>query len=329
MFVIDESPFKAELDAKKATLAQMEAQLTLNQITLRRYEQAQPGAAVSQQDVDIAKANVKQADAQVAGAKAAVQSAQINVDYCRVTAPIDGRISRKNVTTGNLLTAGGAGQGGTLLTTIYSVDPIYHYVDVDERSILRYQKLAAEKKRISARDAQIPVFLQLLDETGFPHAGVVDFVDNRVDPTTGTLRARGIFPNHDGRLTPGFFGRALIPGSGKYTTLLVPDSSIGSDQNIHYVAAIDADNVAHFKTVKTGALFGQLRAIESGIELTDMIVTNGMVKVRPGIKVSPIEKPIDPTLLQLKMAAMPTTQTSPQTMPSSMPTTAPVEKGAP
>ena len=203
LFNIDVRPFKADLDVKLADQQKAQAQSEIAETNFEREEEAIKAHAVSQQDYDNAKAARDQANAELASAKAAVELSRLNVEWCQVTSPIDGRVSNKLVTVGNLVN-GGAGQA-TLLTTIQSVTPIYCYVDVDEHSVLKYQKLSVEKKRVSARDSQIPCFLELANETGFPHAGVVDFVDNHVDPSTGTIRARGVFPNANGQLTPGFF----------------------------------------------------------------------------------------------------------------------------
>src|SRR5262249_3313723 len=161
-------------------------------------------------------------------------------------------ISRKMVTEGNLIN-GGQGQT-TLLTMIVSLDPIYCYVDADENAVLKYQKLAREGKRVSARDAQIPCELGLPNEHGFPHQGVVDFVDNRVDPNTGTLRARGVFPNPDRSLTPGFFGRLRVTGSGKYQALLIPDRAVSTDQAQKFVYVVNDKDEVEYRPVKLGPI---------------------------------------------------------------------------
>jgi RND family efflux transporter MFP subunit len=239
------------------------------------------------------------------------------------------------VTVGNLIN-GGAGQA-TLLTTIQSIDPIYCYVDVDEHSVLKYQKLAAEGKRISAREAKIPCFLQLSNETGYPHTGVVDFVDNHVDPTTGTRRARGVFPNGSRVLFPGFFGKIRVSGSSQYLTLLVPDSAIGNDQSERTLLLVNKDNVVVPRIVQVGALFGELRAIVGGLNADDHVIINGQMHARPGATVAPIMAtiPVDPVLfaetraavapLQAEhRAASSTTQSAadPPKRPSTNPTTA-------
>ena len=172
--------------------------------------------------------------------------------------PIDGRVSNKQVTVGNFVN-GGAGPVTTVLTTIQSVSPMYCYVDVDEHSVLKYQKLAADGKLASARGGKVPCFVQIGNETDFPHDGVIDFVDNQVDAATGTQQVRGILDNKDGVLTPGFFARMRIPGTGRYQTLLVPDTAIGYDQDERSMLIVDADNKVIPRQVKVGAALSYLR----------------------------------------------------------------------
>jgi RND family efflux transporter MFP subunit len=267
-------------------------------------------------ELENARQRMKEGEAAVASAQALAREMQLNVDWCKVTAPISGRISRKNVTPGNLVN-GGTGNT-TLLTTITSIDPIYCYIEADERSVLKYQKLATEKKRVSARDAQIPCFLALANEQGFPHSGMVDFVDNRIDPATGTLRARGVFSNTDGRLLPGTFGRVRIPGSGRYKALLVPDAAVGTDQNQKFLLIAGPDNTVEYRLVKLGALFDGARAIEDGVTETDRIIINGRQRARPGTKVTPTEVTFDANI-SLTAPGSPATQELPPTSRSSTP----------
>jgi RND family efflux transporter MFP subunit len=309
LFVIDDRPFKAELEAREADVSKAEAQEALADVQYKRSDQLHKIKSVSDQDYDTAVANLKQAQAALLSARAAVKTAALNVEWTRVVAPITGRVGRKNLTIGNYVT-GMAGQG-TLLTTIQSINPMYCYVDVNEQAILKYQRLAKEGKRVSARDARIPTYLGLSNEEGFPHAGVVDFVDNKVEVSTGTLVGRGVFPNPDGMLTPGFFARVLLPGSGKYEALLVPDAAVETDQDSKYLLVVTPDDTAEVRPVKLGALFGKLRAIESGVSETDRVVVTGMQLARPGSKVAPTEKPIPPEALRLVMPIPPTTQASP------------------
>lgn len=322
---LDNRPFQADLDSKVASEGQAAAQVDIARITYEHLKGLMPEQSASKIEFQQAEANLKQAQAALAGAKANVESARLNVEWCRVTAPIAGRISRKLVTPGNLIT-GGSGTG-TLLTTIASINPIYCYMDADERSVLKYQQLAREGKRVSARDTQIPCFLQVLSETGFPHEGVVDFVDNRMDPTTGTIRGRGVFPNPNGWLVPGFFARVRVPGSGRYQALLVPDAAIINDQNQKLLMVVRADDVIDPRPIKPGALFGDLRVIQSGIGLTDRVVVNGLMQARPGMKVVAHEAAFSTESISLTAPGSPTTQGLPVTAESDA--TAPAPPGGP
>ncbi|HKQ48285.1 MAG TPA: efflux RND transporter periplasmic adaptor subunit [Phycisphaerae bacterium] len=302
---LDVRPFQADLDAKIAAEAQAAAQVDLAKVDFDRIEGI-PKDSRSRTEYDTAAARLKEAEALLSAAKANVESARLNVEWCRVTAPIAGRISRKLVTEGNLIT-GGSGTG-TLLTTIASIDPIYCYVDADERSVLKYQRMSREGTRTSARDAYIPCFLQLTDETNFPHEGYIDFVDNRIDPTTGTIQGRGVFKNPKGYLLPGFFGRIRIPGSGKYQAVLVPDEAIVADQDQRLVMTVGPDDVVQPRPVKLGALFGNLRAILSGVGASDRIIINGLMQARPGAKVSSHEAEISMTAFESASPDRPTTR---------------------
>lgn len=288
--VIDDRPFKADLDLKEAERKKSEAALAIARVTSRRLSalQRENSGAVSQQDVDNALAVVEQAEAALESAKAALESARLDLEWCRVLSPIDGRISYKMVTVGNLVN-GGAGQA-TLLTTVQSVSPIYCYVDVDEQSVLKYQRLAQERKLLSAREGALPCNVQIGSDP--PTQGVIDFLDNHVDPTTGTLRMRAVLKNASGELIPGLFARLSVPGSGRYHAQLVPDAAIGNDQNQHNLLVVGKDNKVSVRPVTLGALFGDLRAVASGIEPGDRVVVNGQMRARPGAVVVPNEVPI-------------------------------------
>ncbi len=285
LFEIDARPFEAELSGRLAAQAEAAAQLEFSQIEYNRLE-AIPASARSSTELDRASATLERAAALLDAARAAVELARLNVEWCQVKAPISGRVSERMVTPGNLI-SGGTGQS-TLLTTITSVDPIYCYVDADERSVLKYTDLARKGRRVSARNAQIPCVMQLADETGFPHRGVVDFVDNRANPETGTIRGRGAFPNPDGAMLPGFFARVRVPGSGRYDAVLVPDAAVTTDLNQKTLWVVDEGDVVRARPVVLGALFGDLRAVESGISETDRVIINGLMHARPGAPVKPV-----------------------------------------
>ncbi|CAN5699295.1 efflux RND transporter periplasmic adaptor subunit [soil metagenome] len=310
LFVIDSRPFEAQLAKAQAEVARAEAQRAYAENEFKRLEGMRSSGVASERERENARQRMREGEAAVASAKAIVVDAQLNVDWCRVTAPISGRIGDKLVTAGNLVN--GASGNTTLLTTIRSVDPIYCYVEADERSVLKYQRLATEKKRVSARDAAIPCFLALADEQGFPHRGMIDFVDNTIDPNTGTLRARGVFDNADRALSPGMFGRVRIPGSGRYKTLLIPDSAIGTDQNQKFLLVAGPDDTVQYRVVTLGALFEGARAIESGVTETDRVIIKGQQRARPGMKVAPVEVTCDANI-SLTAPGSPATQQLPAT----------------
>ncbi|CAN5709766.1 efflux RND transporter periplasmic adaptor subunit [soil metagenome] len=290
LFEIDARPFEAELAKAEAAIERTEAAKAYAEDAFRRNEIGVANKGVAQLELENARRQLREAEASIASAKADAQVSRLNLEWTKVTAPIAGRISRKYVTPGNLINGG---QGAaTLLTTITSVDPIHAYLDVDERSVLKYQKLSLEKKRVSARDTPIAIFLGLSNENGFPHEGIIDFVDNKIDIQTGTLRGRGVFANPTGFFTPGMFVRLRVPGSGAYDTLLVPEAAIGSDQDQRFVTVVGADGTVARRPVTLGTRFNLLRAIESGVTVDDRVVITGVQRAFPGAKVTMIESAI-------------------------------------
>ena len=219
-------------------------------------------------------------------AEAAMQAAQLDLEFTEVRAPIAGRISNARVTAGNL-TTGGSTASATLLTTIVSFDPIYCYFDADEASVLRYRQLYREGKRVSAMFEPIPAQMALGNEQGFPHKGKIDFVDNQLNPATGTIRARGVFPNADKLMSPGFFARVRIPGNGEYDAVLIRDSAIGSDQGRPFVLTLDEKNVAVYRAVKLGPIVDGLRVVREGISAVDRVIVSGLMNSRPSVLVQP------------------------------------------
>ena len=214
----------------------------------------------------------------------------MNLEWTRVTAPIAGRVSRMYVTVGNLIN-GGAGQA-TQLTTITSVDPMYCYVSVPERSFLKYQSYAERQKKSGLEAAKLPCLVRLENETNFPHEGVIDFVDNSLDQNTGTIQMRGVIANPNGALTPGLFAEMRITGSGPYQTLLVPDAAVGAEQNERVLMVVGKDDVVASRKVKLGELFGSLRSIVDGLKPDDRVIVNGLQLARAGAKVKPQDAPI-------------------------------------
>ena len=212
--------------------------------------------------------------------------AALNVDYARVTAPVSGRVSRYVVTRGNLIQSGDQ-NGGTLLTTIVSVDPMYCYFDMDERTVLRVRQLIREGKAKSAGETRWPVSLGLGTEEGFPHQGTINFEDNQLNPKTGTLRVRGVFPNKDEALTPGFFARVRVPIGQDHKALLVADRAIDTDQGEKVVYSVDKKHEVVSRPVRLGALHDGLREIRGGLEPGELVIVSGLQQVRPGMTVEP------------------------------------------
>ncbi len=285
LFVIDPRPYQAELDRWQAELKQAETRLELASNEAARAETLLKTKAISEEEADSRNKLVTQTLAAIQSGRAMVDTARLNVEYTRITAPISGRVGRKLITEGNLVNSGMG--TSTLLTTIVSLDPIYCYFEPDEQSILKYEQLGREGKQPRLRGNDMICELALGTETGFPHRGVIDFVDNRIDPTTGTLRIRGVFPNPgpDHALDPGAFARVRVPASGKYKALLIADAAIGSDQEKKYVLAVNDQDVLEYKPVKLGPVVDGLRVVREGVKAADWIVVNGLMNAMPGAKV--------------------------------------------
>lgn len=232
-----------------------------------------------------AESGISTANAAIETAKAAVREAELNLSYTKITAPVAGRVSRKNVTEGNLISGGS--EQSVVLTTIVSTDPVYFVFDASEQRVLRFQRLTLEGSRKSARDVRYPVYLGLVDEEGFPHSGYIDFVDNRFDPNTATMTARAVFGNPNGILTPGLFGTMRLAETIPFQGWLVPDSAISTDQSDQLIYVVDAENKIVPRRVETGSLAFGLRIIRGGITADDRIVISGLQRVRPGIIVDP------------------------------------------
>jgi RND family efflux transporter MFP subunit len=257
----------------------------LGQIELTRVQRLKDSGAVSEEELDQRKSTVAQTEANVAGSQAALEAATLNLNFTRVTSPVDGRVSRAEVTRGNLVTGGN--NGGTLLTSVVSIDPIYLYFDADEQSYLRYTQMAHSSEGLGSRDSGNPVHVGLANEEGFPHGGTLDFVDNQLNPQTGTIRARAVLPNKDGRLTPGMFARVQLLGSGEYSAILIDDRAVNTDQSQKYVLLLGANNQIEYRKVKLGRVIDGLRVVREGLKNGDVVVVNGAQRVHPGITVTP------------------------------------------
>jgi len=293
LFVIDPRPYQAEVDRVTAELQLAQARLELAKSDYARAQKLLEFRAISQEEADTRAATERQALQSVEAARANVNASKLNVEFTRVTAPISGRISRKLVTEGNLINGGSA--ESTLLTTIVSLDPVYCYFEADERSYLKYVRLARDGKQPSAREAKQPVYLALADEKTFTRKGYIDFVDNRLDPKTGTMSGRAVFTNTDLGLTPGLFARVRLQGSDPYKAVLVPDEAVGSDQAQKYVFVMNGDNMIEYRAVQLGPLIHGFRVIRTGLRPNELFVANGIQRARAGIKVTPEKRAITAT----------------------------------
>jgi RND family efflux transporter MFP subunit len=285
LFVIDPRPYQAETDHAAADLKRYKTSLDLARIELARVQRLKDSGAVSEEELDERKSTVAQAEANSAGAAAALEAATLNLNFTRVTSPIAGRVSRAEVTRGNLVTGGT--NGGTLLTSVVSMDPMYLYFEGDEQAYLRYGQMARNGERPSSRDSANPVRVGLANEEGFPHTGKVDFVDNQLNPQTGTIRARAVLDNKDGVYTPGMFARVQLLGSSEYTAILIDDRAVNTDQNQKYVFLLGANNQVEYRRIKLGRVIDGLRIVREGLKAGDVIVVNGAQRAHPGITVTP------------------------------------------
>ena len=229
---------------------------------------------------------MRNAEASVQANEAAVRQAELDLQFTELRAPVTGRIGDRRVTPGNLITGGTSGTT-TLLATIVSIDPIRLEFTFDEAAYLRYERFSASGREVTGRGGSVIVSLRLIDEADFVHRGYMDFVDNVIDKTSGTIRGRAVFSNPEETFTPGMFARVRVPGSPSYPALLVPDSAIASEQARKYVLVVDGENTAQQRYVTLGQLVGNLRVIKDGLKAEDRIVVIGLMRARPGAKVTP------------------------------------------
>lgn len=284
LFTLDQRPAQAAIASARAQLAQAQAQLNLAKAELTRAEVLLSSQAVSQAEFDAKKAAVQTAEAGVAAANAQVRARALDLEFTRVTAPISGRISDRRVDAGNLI-AGGSSMGD-ILTTIVGSTPIYFVFDASEATALKYQREATQ--------GPVPIEVRLQDETTFSHKGVLDFTDNSIDPTSGTIRLRGILQNANGFLKPGMFGHAKLAGAAEYQAMLIPDAAIVADGPRRLVYVVGKDGEVGAKPVQTGPLVNGLRVIRTGLMPDDRVIINGLQRARPGQKVQPQDGQITP-----------------------------------
>jgi RND family efflux transporter MFP subunit len=286
LFTIDRRPFQIVLEQMRANLAQARANLAFTEADLARGQELLHNKTITEQTFDARTQAKRVAEAAVAAQSAMVRSAELDLDeYSELRAPTDGRIGDRRVAVGNLVT-GGTGGNTTLLATIVSVDPIRFEFTFDEASYLRYQRFAGASQQVASRDGGVSLALKLIDEKDFQHSGKIDFVDNVIDRSSGTIRGRALFDNKDSIFTPGMFGRIRVPGSPPYAALLVPDTAIGSEQARKFVLVVDDAGIARQKYVTTGQFDGGMRVIKDGLTASDRVIVNGLMRARAGQKVN-------------------------------------------
>jgi multidrug efflux system membrane fusion protein len=285
LFQIDPRPFQTEVKRLEAQLQQARASQARTQSETSRGERLRKSNAISAELADARVSAAAEAKAAVAGIQAELDNARLNLSFTRVTAPINGRVSRAEITEGNLVNA-----GESHLTTVVSTDKVYAYFDADERVFLKYVELARQAG-VQTRDAS-PVYLGLSSEEGHPHLGQLDFIDNQVNPQTGTIRGRAVFDNTDGRFTPGLYARLKLVGSSQYAAALIKDEAVGTDLGKKYVLVLDKDNAVQYRGIELGPKLAGLRIVRSGLAKGEKIVVNGLQRAFPGSTVDPQSVPM-------------------------------------
>ncbi|HTU18463.1 MAG TPA: efflux RND transporter periplasmic adaptor subunit [Gemmataceae bacterium] len=301
LFELDPRPYQALLKQAKGKVRQDEAQLSYDEAEYQRNLRLIGSEATSRTELDKTAAARGVDRANIEADKAVVSSRELDLGYTKIIAPVSGRVSRYVVTVGNLIQSGDQ-NGGTLLTTIVSVDPMYAYFDVDEYTALRVRRLVREGKSDSPRDGGYPVSLGVANEEGYPHEGAINFVDNQVNPRTGTIRARGVFPNKQEHLLPGFFARVRVPIGRPHTALLVSDRALDTNQSQKILYVVNNKNEVVSRPVRVGALHEGLREITDGLKPGERVIVNGLQQVRPGVTVEPklVEMPTGSSKSQVR-----------------------------
>jgi RND family efflux transporter MFP subunit len=289
LFTIDRRPFETALAQARATLAQAKANLAFAESDLARASQLVRDRTITEQTFEQRTQAKRVAEAAVAAQEAAVRQTELDIQFTELRAAVTGRIGDRRVSEGNLVT-GGTGGNTTLLATVVSIDPIRFEFTFDEASFLRYERLGNVGKDINSRGTGMEISVRLIDESDFKHPGTMDFIDNVIERASGTIRGRAMLANPEGVFTPGMFGRVRVPGSPPFEALLLPDAAIGSEQVRKYVLVVDNENTARMKYVTLGQLVGELRVIKEGIGPDDRVIVNGLMRARPGAKVTPQEE---------------------------------------
>jgi RND family efflux transporter MFP subunit len=287
LFTIDRRPFENTVAQARANLLLARSNLTFAETDLARAQQLVRDKAIAEQVFDQRAQTKRNAEASVAASEAALRQAELDLEFTEVRAPIAGRIGDRRVSPGNLVAAGA---GATLLTTIVSTDPMRFEFTFDEASLLRYDRLAKQDASATTRGLSLPVKLKLIDEKDFAHEGRMDFVDNAIDSSTGTIRGRAVIGNPDALFVPGMFARVQIPASPPYDALQIPDAAVGTDQARKFVYVVEQDNSVKQAYVTLGPVFDELRVVKEGLTPDSRVVVNGLMRVRPGIKVTPSEE---------------------------------------
>jgi multidrug efflux system membrane fusion protein len=298
LFSIDRRPFQNTLDQTRATLAQALANRDFAEQDYARAQQLVRDKTITEQALDQRLQSLRTARAAVEAGQALVKQAELDLQFTELRAPIDGLIGDRRVSPGNIVT-GGTSNTTTLLATIITQDPIHFEFTLDESSYLRYKRLLGSSLNAASKSENaLPVSLKLIDENDFSHKGRLDFIDNVIDRSTGTMRARAVFTNKDSLFTPGMFARIKLPASQTYTALLVPDEAIASEQVRKVVMTVAADNSVVPKYVELGAVKNGLRVIRKGLSPDDRVIINGMMRARPGMKVTPRDASAQPAKTQ-------------------------------
>jgi len=289
LFEIDPREYEAAVLRAEGDVERLRAQLARTESEVARNQALRPSGAASARELERAVADRGSVEGELKAKLAQLDLAKLDVEFSHVTAPVAGRASKAEITEGNLVVVGAS--GGPLLTSVVSLDPVYVDFDADERALVRIQKASIARdgtaRPENASEAKVPVLVALAEEDDFPHRGTINFVDNKVDPSTGTIHVRAVLPNADRLLTPGLFVRVRLPVGEPAPGVLVTDRAVGTDQDRKYVLVVNDQNVVEYRPVKLGAVHGGLRAVAEGLAPTEWVIVNGIQRVRPGVTVTP------------------------------------------